>query len=183
MTALEWQPLTPSDVRRRSPHGVFDVDQPRQVATASVDGFVCIWNGHRPWQCLHRLSFGASLFPVIALAFAADGATLAAGSWGKVLVWDADRDYDPTSSWVSQAIEPSGHIQGVGDDDDDDDDQHHHRQPGLGHVQSSLTTMTTQSSSPPIFFQDPSQHILAWNSNATRLSYTIGRHVRLFLLD
>ena len=174
MTALEWQPLTPSDVRRRSPHGVFDVDQPRQVATASVDGFVCIWNGHRPWQCLHRLSFGASHFPVIALAFAADGATLAAGSWGKVLVWDGDRDYDPTSSWFSQAIEPSGHVQGDGDDD---------RQPRLDHVEGSLlTTMTTQSSSPPIFFQDPSQHLLAWNSNATRLSYTIGRHVRLSLL-
>ena len=64
------------------------LQRPRRLASASLDGTVRIWNGNAPYQCLHTLPLGLSRFPVMAMAFSPDGSVLAAATSGKVLMWE-----------------------------------------------------------------------------------------------
>ncbi len=62
----------------------------RLLATASEDGTACLWSVIDGAQ---RAKFRWDIGPIYSLAFSPDGASLAAGGYSRIVVWDVD-EYD-----------------------------------------------------------------------------------------
>ncbi|MCJ1465471.1 hypothetical protein MMC07_004089 [Pseudocyphellaria aurata] len=115
ITALAFQPIRN--------HAVHPADSPRLLVTSSVDGSIKIWDAKKPFSTLHVLSLGRCV-PAMAISFTPDGFMVAAASWNRVLIWNAETGGLPKASWRGELDkwqdQPNGVDQdsGIGEEDD-----------------------------------------------------------------
>ncbi len=68
------------------------------LATASLDGKVRLWKVDVGFELVLELSMGPSV-PAMATSFSPDGSLIAAASYRKVLIWNAEKGKVPIASW------------------------------------------------------------------------------------
>ena len=139
ITALAYQPISnPSSYSPRSP---------RLLATSSLDGNIRIWDAHQPFTTVHVLSPGRNT-PPMAISFTPDGYLVAAASWNRVLIWNADIGGMPKASWKGEPGKwQSLTVNGIDQDS------------GIGEEEEGPT------------------HSLSWDADGGRLAYGLGNQV------
>ena len=90
ITTLMYQPIP-------NPSAFSDL-APRLLATSSMDGTIKIWDVRRPFTIIHTLSLGHAT-PPLAMSFTPDGYLIAAASWNKIVIWNAELGGMPRASW------------------------------------------------------------------------------------
>lgn len=142
ITALAYQPISnPSS---------YTFTSPRLLATSSLDGNVRIWDANQPFTTVHVLSLGHST-PPMAISFTPDGYLVAAASWNRVLIWNAEIGGMPKASWKGEP----GKWQSLGVNGVDQDS-------GIGEEDEGPT------------------HSLSWDADGGKLAYGLGSQVCLF---
>ena len=114
ITALAYQPVSNPDA--------YPAGAPRLLATSSLDGYIKVWDAKRPLDLVHTLSLGHAA-PAIAMSFTPDGYLVAAASWNRVLIWNAEAGGLPKATWKSLPSKPPHGMltngNGVGEEEDD----------------------------------------------------------------
>ena len=90
ITAVAYQPVNNLSA--------YPANAPRLLATSSLDGSIKIWDAKRPFNLIHTLTLGHAA-PAIAMAFTPDGYLVAAASWNRVLIWNAEAGGLPRATW------------------------------------------------------------------------------------
>lgn len=99
ITGLEIRPLPKSDDLKKT--------SPLIVATSSMDDTVKLWSvdlDTKEVHCQYRLFLGAAC-PALALSFSPDGYAVAAASYNKLSIWNADRGGTPMATWDGTSAE------------------------------------------------------------------------------
>lgn len=92
LTSLDLRPVQPAHPDR---------DPYCDFATSSLDGTVKIWRYSDPSvsiECLFKLCIADS-GPVMGLSYAPDGQSIAAASYDKVVLWNAEKRAPPIAKW------------------------------------------------------------------------------------
>lgn len=147
--------LTCLDVRpRQMVHP--DQDPCFDFATSSLDGTVKIWryNDHSASiDCLFKLSM-ADFMPVMVLAYTPDGHALAAASYDRVVLWNAEKRGPPLAKW-------EGHEPNWGG-------SYLRRQRRISHGE----TMSEDG------VREDIEHSLTWDAESEKLGFALGNQVR-----
>lgn len=139
ITALAYQPISnPSSYISTSP---------RLLATSSLDGNIRIWDANQPFTTVHVLSLGRNT-PPMAISFTPDGYLVAAASWNRVLIWNADIGGMPKAGWKGEP----GKWQSLAVNGMDQDS-------GIGEEEEGPT------------------HSLSWDADGGKLAYGLGSQV------
>ena len=93
ITALAYQPVSNPALHLPG--------NPRLLATSSLDGHIRIWDANQPFTTIHTLNLGRNT-PPMAISFTPDGYLVAAASWHRVLIWNADVGGLPKASWKGE---------------------------------------------------------------------------------
>ena len=141
ITALAYQPI--------SNPSLYPSNSPRLLATSSLDGNIRIWDANQPFTTIHVLSLGRNT-PPMAISFTPDGYLVAAASWNRVLVWNAEIGGMPKASWKGE----SGKWQGLTVHGIDQDS-------GIGEEEEGPT------------------HSLDWDADGGKLAYGLGSQVSI----
>jgi len=142
ITALAYQPISnPSS---------YTCTSPRLLATSSLDGNIRIWDANQPFTTVHVLSLGHST-PPMAISFTPDGYLVAAASWDRVLIWNADVGGMPKAGWKGEPGKwQSPVVNGIDQDS------------GIGEEEEGPT------------------HSLSWDADGGKLAYGLGSQVCRF---
>ncbi len=139
ITALAYQPISnPSS---------YSSSSPRLLATSSLDGNIRIWDANQPFTTVHILSLGRNT-PPMAMSFTPDGYLVAAASWNRVLIWNADVGGVPKAGWKGEP----GNWQSLTVNGIDQDS-------GIGEEEEGPT------------------HSLSWDADGGKLAYGLGSQV------
>ena len=93
ITALAYQPVA-------NP-AALPLSSPRLLATSSTDGSIKVFDARRPFTLIRTLSLGDAA-QAMAMSFTPDGYLVAAASWNKVLIWNAEVGSRPRASWMGK---------------------------------------------------------------------------------
>ena len=139
ITALAYQPISnPSSYLPNSP---------RLLVTSSLDGHIRIWDATQPFSTIHTLSLGRNT-PPMTISFTPDGYLVAAASWHRVMIWNADMGGFPKASWKGEpGTWQSLTVNGVDQDS------------GIGEEEEGPT------------------HSLSWDADGGKLAYGLGSQV------
>ncbi|KAH0548306.1 hypothetical protein GP486_008000, partial [Trichoglossum hirsutum] len=150
---LEWQPLA-------HPRQAQDKSSVRILATGSEDGIVRLWNGRAPGAGpLHRFELGS---PIFAIAFSPDGYFIAAASFGKLMIWNAEEGGLPRAWWTLKNA--TDQRRGVTNPIKQD--------PGGDDPSWPEPSSPNGEEWPDEQFVDPS---LSWDADGKRLAYGVGK--------
>ncbi|KAI9697277.1 MAG: hypothetical protein M1836_004841 [Candelina mexicana] len=85
---------------RPAPKWLTEASNPSSyLLTASTDGNVRLWKfDDSSFEMMHNFSMGASV-PAMAANFSPDGSLIAAASYRRLLIWDAEKASVPIASW------------------------------------------------------------------------------------
>ena len=138
ITALAFQPL--SSPAANSPIS------PRLLVTSSLDGNIKVWDARNPFTTIHVLSLGRA-GPAMSFSFAPDGFLVAAASWNRILIWNAEAGDPPKARWNGGSGKWQALTNGVDQDS------------GIGEE------------------DDGPQHSLSWDADGKKLAYGLGNQV------
>lgn len=139
ITALAFQPIRN--------HASRPADSPRLLVTSSVDGSIKVWDAKNPFSTIHVLSLGRSV-PAMAISFTPDGYLVAAASWNRILIWNAETGGTPKAIWRGEVDKWQGGLTNGVDQDS-----------GIGEEEDGPT------------------HSLDWDANGSKLAYGLGSRV------
>ncbi|KAH0544839.1 hypothetical protein FGG08_001068 [Glutinoglossum americanum] len=156
LICMEWQPLAHS-------RQALDKSSVRILATGSEDGIVRLWNGRAPGGVpLHRFELGS---PIHALAFSPDGFFIAAASFGKVMIWNAEGGGLPRAFWTAKSA--TDQRRGVSNMIKQDP----------GHEDSSWVGTSPNSGEWPD--EQLADLSLSWDADGKRLACGVGKQVAI----
>lgn len=136
-----------------------DRDPYCEFATSSVDGTVKIWrySDHSATiECLFKLCIADSP-PVLGISYTPDGQAMAAASYDKVTLWNAEKRGPPLAKWEGHENNWAG--------------AHMKRQRRI----SQGETMSEDGG------REDAEHSLTWDAESRKLAFALGNQVRLLL--
>lgn len=146
MTKAHSADITALAFQRIRNHSTHPLDSPRLLVTSSVDGNIKVWDAKLPLSTIHVLSLGRSV-PAMAISFTPDGYLVAAASWNRILIWNAETGGAPKASWRGEVEKWQGLMNGVDQDS------------GIGEEEDGPT------------------HSLDWDADGRKLAYGLGSRV------
>ena len=146
MTKAHSAEITALAFQRVRNHSTHPSGSPRLLVTSSMDGSIKVWDAKKPFSTMHVLSLGRSV-PAMAISFTPDGYLVAAVSWNRILIWNAETGGPPKASWKGEQDKWQALTNGVDQDS------------GIGEDEDGPT------------------HSLDWDADGRRLAYGLGSRV------
>ncbi|KAI9766302.1 MAG: Transducin (beta)-like 1 X-linked receptor 1 [Geoglossum umbratile] len=161
LICMEWQPLPHSSQAQGKP-------PVRILATGSEDGIVRLWNGRAIGGApLHKFELGSS---ILALAFSPDGYFIAAASFGKLMIWNAEEGGLPRAWWTAKNA--MDHRRGSANVIKQD--------PGPDHEDPAWIEASMNAAEWPD--EQVADLSLSWDADGKKLAYGVGRHLAIIRL-